>query len=138
MARTVTPEAAFSAARIHMAGPLERGTHDCLTTACAASLALWGRDPLAGGPPHYRTFTAAQRIVRRAGGILAWSRQTFEAAGMRLTDTPGPGDLALVSTNRAKGGATYALCIGSGQYAAKATDGLAIVRGDIIGAWAWE
>ncbi|GAD55497.1 hypothetical protein MBELCI_1549 [Limimaricola cinnabarinus LL-001] len=121
-----------------MAGRLQRGTHDCLTAACATSLALWGRDPLAGGPPRYRTFTAAQRIIRAAGGILAWSRQTFEGAGMRLTDTPGPGDLALIETSRAKGGATYALCIGTGEYAAKATDGLAIVQGEIIGAWAWE
>lgn len=121
-----------------MAGRLERGTHDCLTAACAASLALHGRDPLAGGPPHYRSFTAAQRIVLRAGGILAWSRQTFEGAGMRLTDTPGPGDLALVSTSRAKGGATFGLCIWPGECAVKAASGLAIAGGDIIGAWAWE
>ncbi len=120
-----------------MAGRLERGTHDCLTAACEASQALHGRNPLAAGLPHYRTYTAALRILRAAGGILNWSNAQFAAAGMTRTDNPGPGDLALIETSRAKGGATYGLCIRRGEYAVKAATGLAIVRGGIIGAWAW-
>lgn len=120
-----------------MAGRLERGTHDCLTASCAASCALYGRNPLAAGLPHYRTFTGAMRITRAAGGILDWSNAHFTAAGMVRTDTPGPGDLALIETNRAKGGATYGLCTRPGEYAVKATAGLAIARGKVLGAWAW-
>ena len=121
-----------------MAGRLERGTHDCLTASCAASQALHGRNPLAAGLPHYRTWIGALRITRAAGGILAWSDAQFAAAGMARTDNPGPGDLALIETIRAKGGATYALTIRPGEYAVKANTGLAIVQGEIIGAWAWE
>lgn len=137
MAGAVTPEAAFAAARAHMAGRLERGTHDCLTASCAASQALYGRNPLAAGLPHYRTYTAALRILRAAGGILAWSDAQFTAAGMVRTDNPAPGDMALIETGRAKGGATFALTIRRGEYAVKAATGLAITRGDLLGAWAW-
>jgi len=120
-----------------MAGRLERGTHDCLTAACRASQALHGRDPLAAGLPHYRTYTGALRILRAAGGILDWSDAHFTAAGMTRTDNPGPGDLALIETSRAKGGATFGLCIRPGEYAVKAASGLAIAGGDILGAWRW-
>ncbi len=120
-----------------MRGALVRGEHDCLTAACAASQALYGRDPMASGRPAYTSFTDAMRIARRAGGWMAWSEATFAASGMRRVSEPAAGDLCLIRRPEARGKTTYGLCIRPGEYAAKARHGFSVVSGDVMGAWRW-
>lgn len=119
-----------------MRGPLVRGRHDCLTCSCAASRALYGRDPLACGVPEYRSLTAALRILRAHGGWLEWAADAFEAAGMVRADSEAPGDLCVIDKGEAGHG--FALAIRSGEFAVKAKTGCAVIPSKAIGVWRWE
>ncbi|SER49504.1 hypothetical protein SAMN04490244_101258 [Tranquillimonas rosea] len=134
---TIRPAEVFTAARREMRGPLVRGRHDCLTTACGVSAALFGRDPLASGRPAYDSFTGAMRIVARAGGWFAWSEAAFSASGMQRVAIPRTGDLCLVARPDARGGTTFGLCIRPGEYVAKSRRGFKMMDGDLMGAWRW-
>lgn len=115
-----------------MGGRFEWGVSDCCTAACDAFSALWGIDPMGSDRGAYGGPVGAHRILRRAGGYLAWCGDRFAAAGLRETDYPQAGDLVLLP-HRSVG--TLALCIQPGQFAGKGQLGVAIVGGSFQGAW---
>lgn len=71
-------------------------------------------------------------LVARAGGNEAFSRQIAERAGLTETLQPQRGDVGLVSN---AAGATMAICIGDGRWAAKSPRGVLIAVCDVIVAW---
>ena len=127
----VDERAAFAAAFEHMRAPFKWGLRSDCTAACTAFAAIHGIDPLARCADHYSTALGAARILRRAGGYLAWCRETFD-----LPETPAPraGDLVLIESADALG-AALAVCIRPGEFAAKSEAGLVVVKTLIRGAW---
>lgn len=130
MAR-ITERAAFNAAFDSLRDPFAWGLRRDCTAACVAFAALHGADPLEGCADGYSTAIGAARILKRAGGYLAWCEATFD---LPRTTTPKAGDLALIASAETFG-AALAICIQSGEYAAKTEAGMAIVKADILGAW---
>tara|TARA_R110000824_G_scaffold399717_1_gene605572 strand:+ start:69 stop:470 length:402 start_codon:yes stop_codon:yes gene_type:complete len=126
----ITERAAFNAAFSHLRQPFAWGLRSDCTAACVAFMALHGTDPLEGCADAYRTALGAGRILKRAGGYLAWCNATFDLA----TTTPKAGDLALIKSADTFG-AALAICIKPGEYASKTEAGMVIVKADILGAW---
>lgn len=114
-----------------MRKPFAWGLRSDCTVACAAFEALHGIDPLAGSEAHYSTALGAARILKRAGGYLAWCEAAFD-----LPDTTQsqPGDLALIGSADTFG-AALAICIRTGVYASKTETGMAIAKAEILKAW---
>lgn len=114
-----------------MRAPFSWGLRRDCTVACVAFSALHGTDPLGRCDVTYSTKREAYRIVTRAGGYLAWCRATIE---LPTTETPGPGDLALIESCDPLG-AAMALCIKPGEFASKTETGLMISHGIVLEAW---
>ena len=127
----MTPLAAFGAAWKHLRNPFAWGLRSDCTAACAAFSMLHGVDPLEGCKARYSTALGAARILKRAGGYLAWCRATFD---LTETDTPQVGDLALIASADTFG-AALAVCINHGEFASKSEAGMTVNRADILGAW---
>ena len=130
----ITSRAAFDAAFARMRQPFEWGLRSDCTAACEAFKAIHGVDPLADCADDYRTALGAARILKRAGGYLAWCRATFP---MPETTHPQAGDLALINSAD-RFGAALAICIQPGEFAAKTESGMVITKADIQGAWKWH
>jgi len=127
----ITERAAFNAAFDNLRDPFAWGLRRDCTAACVAFTTLHGADPLEGCADDYSTAIGAARILKRAGGYLAWCEATFN---LPQTTTPKAGDLALIESADTFG-AALAICINHGEYAAKTEAGMAIVKADILGAW---
>ncbi|HDZ80719.1 MAG TPA: hypothetical protein ENH56_05675 [Roseobacter sp.] len=93
--------------------------------------ALHGTDPLEGGVDAYSTALGAARILKRAGGYLAWCEATFD---LPRTTKPTAGDLALI-TSADTFAAALAICVKPGEYASKTETGMIITKANILGAW---
>ena len=128
----ITSRAAFGAALNHMRHPFRWGLRTDCTAACEAFRALHGIDPIARHEERYSTALGAARILKRAGGYLAWCRATFD---LPETTEPQAGDLALIESADTFG-AALALCIQPGEYATKTERGMVITTAEIQGAWA--
>lgn len=115
-----------------MRGPFTWGARDCCTAACDAWAALWGHDPMGQARGTYDTAFGAARIIRRAGGYAAWCDT---ALGLRRTDRPLPGDLALVMASDGIFGAAMGLVITGTQTVVKAPSGVTVTPARIIGGW---
>lgn len=127
----IDSRAAFGAALGSMRGPFAWGLRRDCTAACVAFCDLHGTDPLAGCQDSYTTVLGAARILKQAGGYLAWCEATFD---LPTTTTPKVGDLALIASADPFG-AALAICIQPGEYASKTETGMAITRAEILGAW---
>lgn len=114
-----------------MRHPFKWGLRRDCTAACDAFKALHGVDPLDGCNDAYSAAIGAARILKHAGGYLAWCRATFD---LPETTQPQAGDLALIDSADAFG-AALAICIQSGEYASKTEAGMVITKANILGAW---
>ena len=127
----ITERAAFDAAFDNMRQPFAWGLRSDCTAACVAFTAIHAHDPLAGSTDAYSTALGAARILRRAGGYLAWCNATFD---LPKTSSPQAGDLALIESADMFG-AALAICIKPGVFAGKTEQGMIITQADILGAW---
>lgn len=114
-----------------MRHPFKWGLRTDCTAACEAFKTLHGIDPLGVCLDAYSTALGAARILKRAGGYLAWCRATFD---LPKTTAAQVGDLALIESADTFG-AALALCIQPGEYATKTERGMVITTAEIQGAW---
>jgi hypothetical protein len=127
----VTERAAFDAACAALRRPFAWGLRTDCTAGCVAFAVLHGADPLDGCRNAYSSRLGAARILKRAGGYLGWCRATFD---LLETETPRPGDLALIESGDPFG-AALSICIRPGEFACKTETGMAIARWRVLGAW---
>lgn len=80
----------------------------------------------------FQTATGFKRLVAKSGGNEAFSRAVAERAGLQQTAEPDRGDVGLIST---ASGASMAIYVGDGQWAAKSPTGVTIAPFDVTVAW---
>ena len=112
--------------------PFELGTADCVTLAADWVRARTGVDPIA----HCRGYRAgeADGLLAGWGGLLRLAGRALRSAGLALTRTPQPGDVAVVEL----GG--FAICAIRTRrgWAMRLDDGLATLppaRVRVLAAW---
>jgi hypothetical protein len=91
-----------------------------------------GRDPVLKYRGKFSSSVGFKRHIMSIGGNEAFSRTVAAKAGLKATDEPGRGDVGLVITGS---GATMAICVGNGRWAAKSQDGVCIAAFPMITAW---
>jgi hypothetical protein len=114
-----------------MREPFAWGLRKDCTVACVAFARLHGVDSLATASHTYKTALGAARILNRFGGYAGWCDATFD---LPRTDSPGPGDLALIESADAFG-AALGLCIQPGEFAIKTESGMTIAPATILKGW---
>lgn len=110
---------------------------DWLACNCGFWVCDWielvrGVDPVADFRRRFKTAAWFRRMVKAAGGNEAFSRGVAERAGLVETDKPKRGDVGLIST---AAGATMAIYVGGGRWAAKSPRGVAIAAFPPVVAW---
>lgn len=106
---------------------------------CAMFLANWvraktGVDPATDLRGRYRSKFGWMRIVRQEGELDALVGRLALAAGMRPTEEPGPGAVAVIKT--ADIGLAGAIKVNRG-FAVKLTGGLAVGPAQPVAAWSF-
>lgn len=114
----------------------EYGRWDCLI----GLVAEWvrrerGGDPAAPWRGRYTTALGCARLLTREGGLLAVMERGRSLAGLEVTDTPRPGDIAAVELLTRRGAAPMgAICTGR-AWAVLTPGGVGFVAGDPLMVW---
>lgn len=132
------PAAAIDAAALTLF--LQRGAaqpFDWLACNCGFWVCDWiklvrGFDPVGEFRRRFKTAAWFKRMVAKAGGNEMFSRGVAACAGLVETDTPKRGDVGLITT---AAGATMAIYVGDGRWAAKSPQGVLIADFPLIVAW---
>jgi hypothetical protein len=115
--------------------PFEWGSWDCLMWLAEWVKAQRGVDPGAAHRFTYSSAIGATRIVAAAGGMIAHVDQCVLPLGLKRTEKPKAGDLAVVDSPHGQMGA---LVIGRASVACAMQQGLLYVRTadwPILAAW---
>lgn len=129
MAAAVTPDAVRAAALEAMTARWVWGESDCAASACAAFARLFGVDPLAPLRGLYRT--AGEAAAAQGPDWPAVCAAMAEAAGL----VEGPEQTGALGLIPHPNGASVAICIRPGLWAAKTLGGLAEVRVEAERCW---
>lgn len=121
------------------ASPFEDGAADCgLTVADWVMVATDCPDPAHDVRGRYRTALGRERMVRRAGGLVALVERCANRASLPETDSPFSNDIGVIRV----GDQTLAgICLGTGwagcvRWALKTREGLSVVPSDeVLRAW---
>jgi hypothetical protein len=110
---------------------------DWLSCNCGFWVCDWiraktGQDPVLKHRGKFTSSIGFQKFVVECGGAEAFSRSVASRAGLEETEDPSRGDVGLVVTGS---GATMAICMGQGRWAAKSQDGVCIASFPLITAW---
>jgi len=115
--------------------PFEYGAADCCTFACDWVLAIRGVDPMASWRSQYTTLAGAQRRMIERGGMIECVSAEMEAAGLKETIFPQPGDVGLVrQVHEGKEQTMLAIKTARG-WACKAERGLVVAPLEMVRAW---
>lgn len=117
--------------RRHAALPFVWGHHDCLMWLADWILEVRGIDPAAAWRGSYTTQPGALRVIVKAGGMVAHVERVVAPLGIRRTDEPARGDIAVVDAPEGQRGAIVL----SRSVARHGHGGIVVQRLPIIAAW---
>lgn len=86
-----------------LAKPFVWGSFDCILFLADWSIERLGTDPADAYRGRYRTPLGAQRIIRKAGGLVALIEREFRPCGWGQSDDLGPGDIGVVEVETPSG-----------------------------------
>lgn len=128
MARELTPDFVMDTVDRIMSPRLRWGTLDCTMAAATVFSLLHGIDPLAELRGRYASPSAAARLIKKEGGMLAFGARLASRCGLRdgigLTGEIGVSPLGFCAGPWER---AALICIKSGAWAAKTVDGFAIL-----------
>lgn len=111
-----------------LGAPFVWGANDCALFAADAMLALHGVDFAKAYRGKYNTEKAAQRLIKRAGGLSA----IVDKAGLDYVEHPAVGDVVLVGH---EDGESLGVCVGAHVYSVGKAGLVRLPLNSVLRAW---
>lgn len=115
--------------------PFAWGSFDCILFLADWPVDQLGTDPARVYRGAYRNPLGAERIIRKAGGLVALVDREFTAVGWGKSDDLGPGDIGVIEVETATGRSACGAIFTGSHWCALAERGLLFVTCPPLASW---